>query len=373
MTGPDLTVVTVGGDAHQRGFQYGEQAASRVHRTRDAYAEVYAHFATWDWDRVCDEAAAFIEPIERFHPTSLAEMRGIAEGSGLEFIDILAMNLRTEILFAAKVRSAGRLPPVLECTSFSALTDTGERLIGQNWDWLTFSTDTVVVLESAPDDGPSFMTVVEAGLLAKFGMNSAGLVVTTNALVAATDTGAPGVPYHVMLRALLDCRTPTAAATLLQSASRSSSANYMIGSGDGLVVDAEARPGGYDAISWELPDERGLLLHTNHFSVAPLRDLGGTDVGLMLMADSLFRLQRIRDLLRAIPNPGVADWQRVLSDHAGNPAGICCHPDPAEPPLDRWTTATGVVFEPASRRAHISAGNPCEGHWIIRDYAEAWA
>ena len=83
---------------------------SRVHRTRDAYAEVYAHFATWDWDRVCEEAKGFVEPIERFHPGSLAEMRGIAEGSGLPFVDVLAMNLRTEILYAAKVRAAGRVP-----------------------------------------------------------------------------------------------------------------------------------------------------------------------------------------------------------------------------------------------------------------------
>ena len=44
----------------------------------------------------------------------------------------------------------------------------------------TFSADTVVLLESTPDDGPSFMTVVEAGLLAKFGMNSAGLVVASS-------------------------------------------------------------------------------------------------------------------------------------------------------------------------------------------------
>ncbi len=83
MTETDLPVVTVAGDAHQRGAQYGDQVTSRVHRTRDAYADVYAHFAAWDWDRVCDEAKAFVEPIERFHPTSLAEMRGIAEGSGL--------------------------------------------------------------------------------------------------------------------------------------------------------------------------------------------------------------------------------------------------------------------------------------------------
>lgn len=370
----DLPIVTVRGGARDRGAQYGEQAATRVHRTRDAYAEVYAHYATWDWDRVRDEAQAFVAPIESFHPASLEEMRGIADGSGLEFADVLAMNLRTEILFAAKVRATGaQLPPVLECTSFSAVSDDGTRLFGQNWDWLTFSADTVVLVEATPDDGPSFMTVVEAGLLAKFGMNSSGLVIATNALVSATDTGAPGVPYHVMLRALLDCRTPTAAATLLQSVPRSSSANYLIGSGDGLAVDAETRPGEFDAISWQLPDDNGLLLHTNHFSVAPLRDLGGTDMGLKLMADSLFRLQRIRDLVHASPNGGVADWQRILADHAGDPAGICCHPDPDADPIDRWTTATGVIFDPAHRRAHISVGNPCQGRWLLRDYTEAWA
>ncbi|MDH6197386.1 isopenicillin-N N-acyltransferase-like protein [Mycobacterium frederiksbergense] len=368
-----IPVVTVTGTAIERGVQYGQQAAARVNRTRDAYAEVYAHYAGWDWDRVRDEAQAFIAPIDAFHPASLEEMRGIAAGAGLDFLDVLAMNLRTEILFAAKVRASGELPAVGECTSFSALTGDGRRLFGQNWDWLTFSADTVVVLESTPDTGPAFMTVVEAGLLAKFGMNSAGLVIATNALVSTDDVGAPGVPYHVMLRALLDCRTPTAAATLLQSVQRSSSANYLIGSGDGLAVDAETRPGGFDAISWELPDERGVLLHTNHFSVAPLGELGGTDMGLKLMADSLFRLQRIRDLIRAAPAGGVTQWQAILADHAGNPLGICCHPDPDAAPIDRWTTAAAVVFEPDHRRAHISAGNPCQGNWLTRDYADAWA
>ena len=33
------------------------------------------------------------------------------------------------------------------------------------------------------DDGPDFVTVVEAGLLAKTGMNSSGIGLATNALV----------------------------------------------------------------------------------------------------------------------------------------------------------------------------------------------
>ncbi len=372
MTTTELPIITVSGNARERGIQYGRQAADRVRQTRDAYAGVYAHFAKWDWDRVRAEAQPFIEPIRRFHSASIEEMTGIAEGAGLTFDDVLAMNLRTEILFAAKVRAAGaELPSVLECTSFAARTAWGEQLVGQNWDWLTFSADTVVLVEATPDEGPAFMTVVEAGLLAKFGMNSAGLALATNALVTTADAGEPGVPYHVMLRALLDCTTPTEAATVLQSVHRSSSANYLIASGEGLVVDAETRPGGYADIAWDVPDDDGLLLHANHFSVAP----AGTvkDVGAMLMADSLFRLQRVRRLARETPGAGVEDWKRILSDHAGNPAGICCHPDPGTHALDQWTTASGAIFEPALRRAHISVGNPCDGHWLMRDYAGEWA
>jgi len=372
MNDPRLPILTVRGTARERGTQYGEQAAERVRRTRDAYAEVYAHFARWDWDRAREEAQAFVDPISRFHPASVEEMTGIAEGAGLDFADVLAMNLRTEILFAAKVRAAGaHLPPVLECTSFAARTADGEQLIGQTWDWLTFSADTVVLVEAEPDEGPSFVTVVEAGLLAKFGMNSSGLALVTNALVCSADSGEPGVPYHVMLRALLDCRTPTEAATLLQSSRRSSSANYLFGTGEGLVADAETRPGGYAEVVWDVPDDDGLLLHANHFSQAP----AGTveDAGAMLMADSLFRLQRVRRLARETPHAGVEEWKRILADHAGSPAGICCHPDPGADAMDQWTTAVGVIFEPARRRAHVSVGNPCEGTWLTRDYAQTWA
>src|SRR6266446_10660130 len=71
--------------------------------------------------------------------------------------------------------------------------------------WLLHAAQTLVVLEARPDDGPDFVTVVEAGLLAKAGLNAAGLGLVTNALVTDADVGEPGLPYHVLLRAILDC------------------------------------------------------------------------------------------------------------------------------------------------------------------------
>ena len=125
-------------------------------------------------------------------------------------------------MFAAKARAARDLRRApAECTTLAVLpsaTAQGRILIAQNWDWLAHTRETVVVLEAEQDDGPRYVTVVEAGLLAKFGLNSAGVGVLTNALVCDGDKGEPGVPYHVILRSLHDATSITDALTRLQAA-----------------------------------------------------------------------------------------------------------------------------------------------------------
>src|ERR1700733_1258520 len=190
--------VRVTGTAEQRGRQYGEQAAARVRRSVSAYRVVFAQVAGWDWATVRAEAARFEAPIAAFGPRYLAEMRGLAAGAGLAFLDVLAINVRTEVMFAAKARQAANITAATarpgECSAFAVAPSPGRRgptLIGQNWDWLPHAADTVVVLEARQDEGPDFVTVVEAGLLAKTGMNSSGLGLVTNALVTADDAGEP--------------------------------------------------------------------------------------------------------------------------------------------------------------------------------------
>ena len=54
-------------------------------------------------------------------------MEGIAKGAGKEYADILALNVRTEIVFGAF--SDG-------CTAVS-LKSPDKSYLGQNWDWDT--------------------------------------------------------------------------------------------------------------------------------------------------------------------------------------------------------------------------------------------
>src|SRR5215470_6529571 len=339
--------VRVAGAAEQRGRQYGEQARDRVHRSVSAYRDVFSSLAGWDWETVRRQAARYEAPIASFGQRYLTEMRGIAAAAGA---------------------GPARTGPA-ECSAFAVAPAPGcqgTTLIGQNWDWLPHTADTVVVLEVEQDDGPDYVTVVEAGLLAKTGMNSSGLGLVTNALVTADDAGQPGLPYHVLLRAILDCENVSDAIASLQSGFRSSSANYLLAQRGGAAVDVEGSPGDFSGLYYLYPDAEGVIVHANHF----LADrFAGQDVSVWAMPDSPVRLQRLRAGVRAAPDRSLAAFRSLLADHANYPSGVCCHPNPRMNPVDQGMTAASVLMDLDARMMWVSDGNPCTAPYRRLDYS----
>jgi isopenicillin-N N-acyltransferase-like protein len=361
--------VRVAGGPRERGRAYGEQARDRVHLSVDAYREVFATEAGWDWPTVRAHAREYALPIKRFDPRYLDEIDGIAEGAGLDQEDVLAINVRTEIMFAAKARQAADPSRrVGECTAFAVTPDRsadGHTLVGQNWDWLLHAEDTVVVLEAEQDDGPDYVTVVEAGLLAKTGMNSSGIGLVTNALASDADAGVPGVPYHVALRAVLDAETISDAYAALQGGYRSSSANYLVAHRDGLAVDIEGAPGDFDRLYLTFPSH-GVLLHANHF-LSPR--FTGRDVGLWVMPDSPFRLEQIGTAVAGDGPLSLDTFRLALADHANFPSGVCCHPDTRFAPVDQGTTVASVLMDLDDRTMWVADGHPCTAPYRRLEYA----
>lgn len=60
-------------------------------------------------------------------PQYVTEMRGIAEGAGVKYEDILALNVRTEVAFGAFNDG---------CTALSWKSG-ATSILAQNWDWNT--------------------------------------------------------------------------------------------------------------------------------------------------------------------------------------------------------------------------------------------
>ena len=75
-------------------------------------------------------------------------------------------------------------------------------LLAQNWDWHPDAAASTVVWIVEHEHG-WFATLTEAGMLAKIGLNDAGLGVCLNLLNTTADGGLDGTPVHLLLRRTL--------------------------------------------------------------------------------------------------------------------------------------------------------------------------
>lgn len=355
--------IRVSGAPAERGRQYGTAAATQIAHSRRVYEAAFAAKGI-PWAEAIARSARYEAPIREHLPAIWDEIEGIAQGAGLPVEDVLAMNCRTEILWSA-VTTHGRG----ECSSFAiepTHTVNGATLVGQNWDWLEGTFDSVIVLEVERTDGPNYVTIVEAGLLGKMMLNESGIAMCVNTLVTSTDGVTDGIPFHVMLRALADSERVFDAVLTLGSLPRASSGNYVLAGADGAILNLEVEPGGPGGVH-PVTAADGRVLHTNHFQ-SPLAQ--STERAMVAMADTYVRLGRLDALIPTNRGPVVlAQLEAALVDHRDVPGAICCHPDPRDPEASRWSTVVSVIIDVSARKLHVAEGRPCETERIVVDYS----
>jgi len=89
------------GSPYEIGLQHGTAARGQISRGIDFYAGLFKTKSDMSWTEVTPYASKFLPYLKSTWPLYVSEMEGIAAGSGVEFLDILAMNVRTEIAFGA--------------------------------------------------------------------------------------------------------------------------------------------------------------------------------------------------------------------------------------------------------------------------------
>jgi len=378
---PELTVE---GAPFERGRQYGAAVAPLVRHSIASYARLFATRRGLDWAASQAEARRYLPLLAEVAPDLLEEMRGIAAGAGRELAEIVALNVRTELMAGvgtgvhhpgkadalARNRAAGvpahadeGPPPQAapgvddgECTTAAASgasTAQGGTLLAQTWDWQGDQRAACVLLRVRAPGEPVLLTLTEAGMVAKIGLNSAGVAVSLNLLRSQDDGREVGMPVHVLLRKMLQARSfgeARAAANLAPAAG--SSCISVAGSG-GELVSLEISPRGVAEV-WA---EAGLLAHANH-----CLDAGAAagECALEPTATTRERHGRARELLEgARGRVDVPFLQSILRDHDGEPRCICRHPDPRLPRVDRGESVCGVVIDLDERVMHVAPGVPC--------------
>jgi len=359
-------VIDATGTARERGRIHGGSAKQRVAHSVATYARLFA-FCGIDWGDAQRRAAPFREAIGALGGELLEEIEGIAEGAGRQINEILALNVRTEILpptypgepdprwreLDARNRASG-VPDWGECTAIAvprSASATGGTLLAQNWDWLGAQRNALVVLRLRQADAPACITLTEAGMLAKIGFNEHGFGLCLNILRSSADGRRVGTPVHPLLRALLGCRSVDEAIGMARALSFGASSNVLCADDSGDAANLEFSPAGLQVVR----GKGGALCHTNHFLSA------AGEQGQNAPAPSLSsvpRLTRAHALVENRNRIGVTELKQILCDESDGLLSICRRPDPSLPAEARIESVASVIMELAALRMHVAPDVP---------------
>ncbi len=348
------------GEAHGRAAKalVGENIALYFRRFREE----------WGLSReaVLDRARRYERVIRDTDESYTEAMEGVARGSVQDLRDIVALNARYEIVYSAysergRAEVAGRAPS--GCTALAILperTAKGHLIMAQNWDWISGVRG--IVLETHIEGRPGTLGFTEAGIVgAKIGLNDAGVGLLINGLVSNLDAwDRLGMPFHVRCGRILQTTGLDEAVRTVREPPGSCSSNFLIGyagNDAARVIDLEASPAGVA----EIPPERGVLVHANHFCRA--RELGVWEPLLEERTSTYLRHRRMEELVtdttRRTPL-SLEDVKSYLRDHEGRPNSICRHPETERSPSEWYETVASIILDVSARRFMMANGSPCE-------------
>jgi isopenicillin-N N-acyltransferase-like protein len=332
----ELRVVAIDGtQGRAAGVAYGTAVADRLPAVWEAYKELFAWYVGVDERRALDVGAEVLEVVARWRPSLGAELEGVAAAGGIPLEAVGALNGRTELVIGT------------ECATVGRLRGPEGPWLAQNWDWFLEAPERCVVLTT-----PTYTTFTEVGILAKIGVNRAGLALSLDILRHASDRRSPiGVPIHLLLREILgSCATVDDVAGLLADSPVSASSCITVVTADGDGACFEVCPDGVARIA---PSVDGLLTHTNNFCDPLLAD--GERVVLKL-ASSCGR----RDDLERLRPSTLTEAKAALSSHAAAPVPVCRHGEPNGPGLPMSGTAATLLLDPVAGTMDVGLGPPCQ-------------
>ncbi|KAJ5862707.1 hypothetical protein N7455_006775 [Penicillium solitum] len=326
------------------------------HLIKDAEISIYdfmfQNTSKLAWKDVREVATEFQPTLQNLTPHLFTEMEGIAEGAGLDVLDIIALNCRSEI-------ALGRFSD--GCTTLSWKKSETTRVLSQNWDWTKTVKKNLAMVSIEQVGKPTIYMITEAGIVGKIGFNTNGVGTCLNAIRAKPMISSK-VPIHVALRLCLESTSVDNAIKTLESLGGVASAQHILCADSTKALGLELSPVGDKHIP---EDASGIIRHTNHF----LENRYVNEPPWL--SGSPIRLQRLGELTQELIQCGVQGdaitpallRERIFSDTYNKPQAICCEEDPSRHISSRSSSLFNIVMnlDPKNLRAEVVFGRVGSG------------
>lgn len=339
----------VSGTPYECGHAIGKRFAGQIRaglKRRQAWFEPLRAFMGEDMQGRCE---GFLAMATEHFPEIVEELRGWADGSGIAFLDLVALNLKAEL-------GAMRTAKQVECPGCSTIVlKTADRcLLAHNEDGDMAYADLMFLLTVRNPGKPAFTCLSYPGILPGNGpaWNSAGLVLTTNYI--ASSQWRIGVPRYFLDRAILGASSLDEALTIGLHPKRAFAFHFNLASiHERSVLSVETSVDREKV--WPV---EGLYVHTNHLLLDGMRDVP-QDMHYV-NGSSMSRYQVLsawrEQALTRQDNLAGPDLIAALSSHERKPYSPCRHPQGKV----RGATLATALFDLSAGTWQLWPGNPCQ-------------
>ncbi|MEP6894120.1 MAG: C45 family peptidase [Chloroflexota bacterium] len=342
-------LVEVSGTNREMGQQIGEARREQVqHSVDNAHVMIDQSYNTLEltWQGANIQARKYLPFAEERYPQYVDEMRGIAEGAGVSFDDLVVVNAMEAVTMDAL--------HLTRCTSFAVneqRTADGHVLLAHNEDWVPEDENDVYVVSAKPNDEPPYLAMTYGGLIPNVGFNAYGIAQAIDSVYP--NDSRIGIPRLVLARAVLASRRISGAVGRTLIPHRAAGYNHLIVHESGEMYSVEVSARRFDI----LHGTDGYITHTNHYLSPTMKEIEKDPEELISSRVRYFRANR---LLRETSTHTIKTLQNIQKDHVNLPNSICNHNIAGIDPMDRESTITALVIDLTAREMHIAWGNPCQ-------------
>jgi|GEM_PF-603464 len=297
----------------------------------------------------------------------LEECRGIAEGAGVKYEEIIALNYA--LMFYQLFRDG--------CTAFiipkNYSTD-GSVMLLKNRDLGFRRLHPQVLSYSRLDGYNSFIGITSAGSVCWYqGVNEKGLVAfnTATPCQIIDPTRAQGMSISTIIRRILEeCNSVDDALKFISNTEYNACSNLFLADYErAVIIELKA---GFSPYIWEIsePDCR-----SNHylFHINPeVKD----KMEILVRQQTLTRYARGKMLLKMKEKISLEDLIKISRDHFSGPgpSSICRHPPIVGSPLMRImssTTLSAQIFKLGEKiETYVALGYPCQSEFIRLEFGD---
>lgn len=295
-----------------------------------------------------DEEEMHYSHCKKHFPKYFRELKGIADGSGVNFHKLL-YNYRLSYAFKKhKFLDKG-------CTTIAGKDKNGKFYLGHNEDLYRELQDYMYIVKIKQDKNHSLSLSLISDLPGSIcGLNNKGICYSADYLPIKNHyCSIFSSPLSFLLRSILDSSNFKCIEKRITTHKRTMPMNYFIVHSTKGIVSIETSINDFYTTK-----TKSIYYHTNHFLSKKFK-------GIKYSLRSLKRYARIKELVGQKKYIDIPFLRKVLADHKNRPLSICNHGTRDDYGRPRGLkTIAAVVIDPSNKSMHIAYGNPCKNKYL---------